>query len=163
MNICICKANFIIIKIGDKVNAEEYKKIVKEMSPKENRLKNIMVAFFIGGLIGFIGEFIIYFLMESFGMAKTDAYIWLCLSIILFGVLLTSFGFFDNWFNKCKCGLIIPTTGFAHSVASCALDYKKEGLITGIGANLFKLAGSVIVYGVLSAFLLTIVKVLLGG
>lgn len=145
------------------MNSEEYKKLVKSMSPKENRLKNIVVAFFVGGLIGFLGEFIIYFLMESFGMAKSDAYIWLCLTIILSGVLLTAFGFFDNWFNKCKCGLIIPTTGFAHSVASCALDYKKEGLVTGLGANFFKLAGSVILYGVISAFILTIVKVMLGG
>ncbi len=65
--------------------------------------------------------------------------------------------------SKAKAGLLIPTTGFAHSVASSALDYKKEGLVTGLGSNFFKLAGSVILYGILSAFILVIVKVIIGG
>lgn len=145
------------------MNIEEYKKLVKEMSPKENRLRNIAVAFFVGGLIGFLGEFFLYFVMEAFGTSKSDAFVWLCITLILVGTLLTAFGFFDNWFSKCKCGLIIPTTGFAHSITSCALDFKKEGLITGLGANFFKLAGSVILYGIISAFFLTIVRVMLGG
>ena len=115
-----------------------------------------------GGLIGFLGEFFLYFLTEAFGMARSDAYIWLCLTLILVGVLLTALGFFDNWVSKCKCGLIIPTTGFAHSVASCALDAKREGLVTGLGASFFKLAGSVILYGVISAFFLAIVRVMFG-
>ena len=70
---------------------------------------------------------------------------------------------FDNWMSKAKAGLLIPTTGFAHSVSSSALDYKKEGLITGLGSNFFKLAGSVILYGILSAFILVIVRVIIGG
>lgn len=145
------------------MNREEYKKLVKEMSPQENRLKNILVAFFVGGFIGFLGEFFIYFLTESFGIAVGEASKWLCLTLIVVGTLLTALGFFDTWFTKLKCGLIIPTTGFAHSVASCALDFKKEGLITGLGANFFRLAGSVILYGIISAFILTIVRVMLGG
>lgn len=145
------------------MNIEEYKKLVKEMSPKENRLKNMAVAFFVGGMIGFLGEFLLYFLTESFGMARSEAFVWLCLTLILVGTILTATGFFDNWVTKCKCGLIIPTTGFAHSVTSCALDFKKEGLITGLGANFFRLAGSVILYGIISAFFLTIVRVVIGG
>ena len=69
----------------------------------------------------------------------------------------------DNWVGKARCGLIIPTSGFAHSVASSALDYKKDGLVTGLGANFFKLAGSVILYGIISAFLLVIVRVVISG
>lgn len=145
------------------MSIEEYKKLVKEMSPKENRLKNVAVAFFVGGLIGFLGEFFLYFLTEAFAMARAEAFLWLCLTLILIGTICTALGFFDTWFSKVKCGLIIPTTGFAHSVTSCALDFKKEGLITGLGANFFRLAGSVILYGIISAFFLTIVRVVIGG
>ena len=75
------------------------------------------------------------------------------ITLIFIGCLLTCLGFFDKWVTFCKCGLIIPITGFAHSVASSVLDYKKDGLITGMGANMFKLAGAVIVAGVVSAFI----------
>ena len=74
--------------------------------------------------------------------------------------LITAFGKADNLFVKFKCGLIIPITGFAHSIASSIIDYKKEGLIN-IGSNTFKLAGSVILYGIVSAIILTIIKVVL--
>ena len=133
------------------------------MSPQENRLKTILVAFFVGGLIGFLGQFFIYFLTESFGISIVEASRWLCLLLILIGTIFTALGFFDTWFSKLKCGLIIPTTGFAHSVASCALDFKKEGLITGLGANFFRLAGSVILYGIISAFFLCVIRVMLIG
>lgn len=142
---------------------EEYKKLVTELSPKEHRIRNVIVAFLVGGLIGFFGEVIIYMLMTSFGLSRTESYIWLCLGIIFIATLATALSFFDNWVSKCKCGLIIPTTGFAHSVASCALDYRKDGLITGLGSNFFKLAGSVILYGVVSSFLLAIVSVIING
>ncbi len=145
------------------MNIEDYKKMVKEFSPQENRLKNILVSFFVGGLIGFLGEFFIYFVTECFGTSQVEASMWLCLFLIVVGTFLTALGFFDTWFSKLKCGLIIPTTGFAHSVASCALDFKKEGLITGLGANFFRLAGSVILYGILSAFFLCVIKVMLIG
>ena len=145
------------------LNKEEYKKLVEQHPPKEPRLRNIGVAFLVGGIIGFIGEFLIFMLTESFGLSETIAGIYTCLIIIGSASLLTAFGFFDNWVTKCKCGLIIPTTGFAHSVTSSALDYKKDGLITGLGSNFFKLAGSVILYGVISAFVLVIVRVVIGG
>ena len=142
---------------------EDYQKLVKKHTPKEPRLRNILLAFFVGGIIGFIGEFLVYILQESFYLTKTEAGTWTCLIIIGLASLLTALGFFDNWVNKCKCGLIIPTTGFAHSITSSALDYKKDGLITGLGANVFKLAGSVILYGIVSAFILAVIKVVLYG
>ncbi len=149
--------------LGDNVNKEEYKKLVSKHTPKEPRLRNIGVAFVVGGFIGFIGEFLMYMLTESFGLSQSVAGIYTCLIIIGSASLLTALGFFDNWVSKCKCGLIIPTTGFAHSVTSSALDYKKDGLITGLGSNFFKLAGSVILYGVISAFILVIVRVVISG
>ena len=145
------------------MNKDEYQKLVKELSPKEPKLRNACVAFLVGGSVGFIGEVIVRILMESFGLSRVDSFQWLAFILILFATFMTAIGKFDNWVSKAKCGLIIPTTGFAHSVQSAALDYKKDGFVTGIGANVFKLAGSVIVYGIISAFFLTIVKVMLGG
>ena len=81
----------------------------------------------------------------------------------MLGSTFTALGFFDNWVTKVKAGLIIPTTGFAHSITSSALDYKKEGLITGLGANFFKLAGSVLLYGIIAAFFLSIIGVIFHG
>lgn len=145
------------------MNKEEYKELVKRLSPKEPKLKNAIIAFLVGGSIGLFGEIFVKILMESFGLAKVDSYAWLAFSIIFLASLLTALGKFDNLVTKAKCGLIIPTTGFAHSVQSAALDYKKEGFITGIGANLFKLAGSVILFGIVSAFFLVLLKVMLYG
>ena len=82
---------------------------------------------------------------------------------IFFACLFTSLGFFDKLVTKFKCGLIIPITGFAHSVMSSSLDSKNEGLIYGIGSNMFKLAGSVIIYGIVSAFVFGLVRYLIGG
>ena len=145
------------------MNKEEYQKLVKKYEPKENKFENVIYAFLIGGLVGFMSEGLIVLLMNFFELSRTLAGAWTCLIIILAASLLTALGFFDNWMTKAKAGLLIPTTGFAHSVSSSALDYKKEGLITGLGSNFFKLAGSVILYGILSAFILVIVKVIIGG
>ena len=145
------------------MNKEEYKKLVKDNSAPEPKLKNAVVAFLVGGLVGFLGEVIVHFIMESFGLSRVDSLSWLAFIIILFATFMTAIGKFDNWVTKAKCGLIIPTTGFAHSVQSSAIDYKKDGLVTGIGANIFKLAGSVILYGVVSAFFLCLIKVVIYG
>lgn len=145
------------------MNKDEYKKLVKELTPKENKLKNAMIAFLVGGLIGFIGQVIVTILTTTFEMEMVEACTWLCILIIFFASLLTSLGFFDNWVTRVKAGLIVPTTGFAHSITSSALDYRKEGLITGLGANFFKLAGSVLLYGILSAFFLSILGVMIYG
>ena len=142
---------------------DEYKELEKKLSPKPNKIKNVIISFLVGGLIGFLGELTIYFLMSDFGMSRVDASSWVCLIVLFLSCFFTALGFFDDWVSKCKCGLIIPTTGFAHSVASSALDYKQDGLITGLGANFFKLAGSVILYGIISSFIFVIVRVIING
>ena len=111
--------------------------------------------------IGFFGEIFVYIVNNCFSVSIKDAYIYLCIFLIFISSLLTCMGIFDDLVLKARCGLIIPTTGFAHSVSSSVIDYKREGLITGIGSNFFKLAGSVIVYSVITAFILTIIKVIL--
>jgi stage V sporulation protein AC len=144
------------------MNEKKYKNLVDKITPKDNKTKNALIAFFVGGLVGLLGEFIINILMCSFGLSRVDSYAYLAMIIIFLASLFTAFGFFDSWVSFSKAGLFLPTTGFAHSIASCALDYKKDGLITGVGSNFFKLAGSVIVYGILSAFLLLIVRMIIG-
>lgn len=145
------------------MDKEEYKKLVKEKYPKEKRGKNALIAFLVGGLIGLGGQILSRLLVLTFGISKMMSYSVVCLVIIFFAALFTGLGFFDEWVIKTKCGLIIPTTGFAHSITSCALEYKKDGMITGLGANFFKLAGSVILYGIISAFFLCIIKVVFYG
>lgn len=145
------------------MNKEDYKKLVKKHTPKEPKLRNVGVAFLVGGLIGLFAEVLIFIIKHCFSVSGVVAGLITALIVIFLSSLFTALGFFDNWVNKCKCGLIIPTTGFAHSVASSALEYKKDGLITGLGSNFFKLAGSVILYGIISAFILVIVRVIFGG
>lgn len=145
------------------MNKEDYKKLVKKHTPKEPKLRNVGVAFLVGGLIDLFAEILIFVIKHCFSVSVVVAGLITALIVIFLSSLFTALGFFDNWVNKCKCGLIIPTTGFAHSVASSALEYKKDGLITGLGSNFFKLAGSVILYGIISAFILVIVKVIFGG
>lgn len=145
------------------MDKEEYKKLVKEKYPKEKRGKNALIAFLVGGLIGLGGQILSRLLVLTFGISKMMSYSVVCLVIIFLAALFTGLGFFDEWVIKTKCGLIIPTTGFAHSITSCALEYKKDGMITGLGANFFKLAGSVILYGIISAFFLCIIRVVFYG
>ena len=143
------------------MDKEKYLNLVKELTPKENKLKNSAYAFFIGGLVGVFGELIKMFLTSVFNLTNELASGWTCFIVIFLACLFTGLGFFDNLVSKYKCGLIIPTTGFAHSGMSASLDYKKDGLITGLGSNFFKLAGSVLLYGIISGFVMGIVKVII--
>lgn len=143
------------------MNKDEYLKIVKKYTPKENKKKNYLLAFLVGGLIGFIGELLKLIFINLFQMNAINASSWTSIIVISLSCLFTGLGFFDNLVSKYKCGLIIPTTGFAHSVMSSSLDYKKDGLITGLGSNFFKLAGSVILYGIVSGFIMGIIKVII--
>ena len=141
----------------------EYKKIVDKYTIKEPRLKNVIVAFIIGGLMGVLGNFLVDAYSYYFDLSSKDASVFMIITLVFLGCFLTGVGFFDKWVSFAKCGLIIPITGFAHAMMSAALEYKKEGLVTGIGANMFKLAGSVIIFGVVSAYIFGLIRVLLIG
>lgn len=141
----------------------KYKTIVDKYKPKENRLYNGISAFLVGGFIGVIGEFLVEFYASCFNISTSQAGTFMIITLIFIGCLLTCFGFFDKWVTWAKAGLIVPITGFAHSMMSAALDYKKEGLVTGIGASMFKLAGTVIIFGVVSAYVFGLIRILLFG
>ena len=145
------------------MDKNEYQELVKKITPKEERMKDAWIAFFVGGSIGLVGEIIVKVLTACFNLPKDVAYIWLALIAIFLASLFTALGFFDNLVGRAKAGLVVPITGFAHSMTSASLDYKKDGMITGLGANVFKLAGSVILYSMISAFFLALLKVIING
>ncbi len=148
---------------GDYMENEKYQKIVDNNIAKEERGKNALIAFVVGGLVGLIGEAIIEILCYYTKISRSEASTYMSVILIFVASLSTALGFFDKLVTKCKCGLLIPITGFAHSMTSATLDYKKEGPISGFGSNMFKLAGSVILYGVVSAWVFGLIRYLLGG
>lgn len=141
----------------------KYEKIASKHLPKENKLNNAFIAFFSGGIIGFLGEGIIEVLLYFFDITRITASTIMIVIFIFIASLCTALGFFDKLVQIFKCGLLIPITGFSHSLTSSALDHKSEGLIYGIGSNMFKLAGSVIVYGIVSAWFFGMIRFLIGG
>lgn len=145
------------------MNKEKYKKIMDKYKPKEDIFKNSLIAFISGGLLGLIGQGLVDFYSNILNISSKDSMTLMIVTLVFIGVLLTGLGFFDKWVNFCKCGLIIPITGFAHSMMSATMEYKKEGFVTGIGSNMFKLAGTVIAYGVISATIFGFIRLFLGG
>lgn len=140
-----------------------YDKLVLNHLPSEKRGQNAFIAFVVGGIMGVIGELLIEFYSYYFNLSTSDASVFMIITLIFFASLFTALGFFDNWVKFAKCGLIIPITGFAHSMTSAAIEYKREGFVTGLGANIFKLAGSVILYGVVSAYIFGFIRLIIGG
>ena len=140
-----------------------YNKLVKKISPSEDKLKNMFISFITGGLIGIFGEFLKNIYMYTLHISNTNAVSLVIVTLIFVASLLTALGVFDKLVCIFKCGLIIPITGFAHSMTSAALEHKKEGPVCGIGNNIFKLAGSVIMYGVVAAGIFGSIRYLIFG
>lgn len=149
--------------IGENMEKKLYDKLVLEHTPKEKRLENAVIAFFIGGVMGVIGELLVEFYGYYLHISRSDASVFMIITLIFLASLFTALGFFDKWVKFAKCGLIIPITGFAHSMTSAAIEYKREGFVTGLGANMFKLAGTVILYGVVSAYIFGLIRLIIGG
>lgn len=145
------------------MDKEEYNKLVKAKSKNPNILEDAFISFLAGGVLGAFFEVLVTTFIKAFEIEATVAIGWTLILFILTAVILTGLGVFDKLVAKFKFGLIIPITGFAHSVASSILDYKRDGLVTGMGSNMFKLAGCVILYGTVSAFILTLIKVMIYG
>ena len=131
------------------------KDIIKKTEPRRNILVNCFKAFFIGGIICLIAQLIKGGLIEF--MEEKEANILSTLSMIFLSAILTAFGIYDKLGQFAGAGTIIPITGFANSVTSSAIEYKSEGPIYGIGANMFKLAGSVISYGIFTSIILSLI------
>ena len=141
----------------------KYKDLVNKKTPKEDILRNCIVSFVVGGTIGLLGQLIVDIYMKLFDITNKTASTFMIVTLIFIGCFLTCLGFFDKVIHKARCGLLIPITGFANSMQSAALEYKKEGFVTGIGANMFKLGGTVIIYGVVSSYIFGLVGVIINA
>ena len=137
-------------------NADEYKKITKELSPKSKVLKNSVKAFFFGGFICLIGE-LLASLYVFLGASEENAYLLVSVSLIFIAAILTGLGVFDKIARHAGAGTLVPVTGFANSVVSPAIDTKSEGFILGVGAKIFTVAGPVILFAVLSGTLFGVI------
>lgn len=142
---------------------KKYDAIVKKNTPKESRLRNGIVVFLSGGAIGALSELLLNAYSVWLDLPRKESGILVILTLIAISSILTALGIFDVCVNVLKSALIIPITGFAHSMTSAALEYKNEGLVLGIGANIFKLAGTVILYGVVSVYIFGIIRLLIIG
>ena len=141
---------------------DKYNEIVNKVTPKPKKLQNMFITFFFGGLFGLLSELLLEGYMIWFNLPRKESGILVTLTLIIISSVLTAIGIFDNIVMKLKSALIIPITGFAHSMTSAALDYKNEGLVLGIGTNIFKLAGSVILYGIVSVYIFGLIRILVG-
>ena len=142
---------------------DKYKQIVNKHTPKEDRLKNAIVTFVAGGLFGILAELLLRGYMIWFNLPRKESGVVVTLTLVIVASVLTALGVFDICVSKLKSALIIPITGFAHSMTAAALEYRKEGLVLGIGANIFKLAGTVILYGIVSVYIFGIIRLLVMG
>lgn len=142
---------------------DKYDEIVKKNTPKEDIVKNAITTFFYGGLIGAFAELLLRLYVMWFNLPRKEAGVIVIITYIIIGSVLTAMGVFDVIMSKLKSAVLIPITGFAHSMTSAAMEYRREGLILGIGANIFKLAGSVILYGIVAVYVFGIVRLLIIG
>ena len=142
---------------------DKYLNIVNKYTPKEDRLKNAIASFIAGGILGSLSELLLRGYMMWFSLPRKEAGVVVILTLIVIASVLTAFGVFDQCVSKLKSALIIPITGFAHSMTSAALEYRKEGMVLGIGANIFKLAGTVILYGIVSVYVFGVIRLIVMG
>ena len=136
----------------------QYKDNIKPYQPKPTYVFNCLKAFVVGGLICMLGQAIQNFYMNVFDFSKETAGNPTVATLILFAALLTAFGWYDKLGQFAGAGSAVPVTGFANSITSAALEHKSEGVVLGIASNMFKLAGSVIVFGVVAAYIVGMIR-----
>ena len=141
---------------------DEYKKVVNQNHPPKNKVMNFLRAYLIGGLICVIGQGFWQFYM-LFDMSQNDAGTLSVITMIFIGGLLTGIGFYDEIGQFSGAGSLVPITGFANAMVAPAMEYKQDGIVLGLGANMFVVAGPVLVYGMVSAFIIGLLTKVLGG
>lgn len=140
----------------EQIRNDKYNQYVEKVTPTNNLLANMSKAFVFGGAICALGQGILNLVMRL-GVSKEDAPIWCSLILVLLSVILTSlnlYGYLANWGGA---GALVPITGFANGVCASALEYQVEGQVFGIGCQIFKIAGPVILYGIFSSWCLGII------
>ncbi|WP_134683236.1 stage V sporulation protein AC [Brevibacillus migulae] len=144
------------------MSKELYKKQASKFQPKRNVLQNAFRAFWVGGTICLLGQIIQNIYITFFDFTEKTAGNPTVATLIFISVLLTGLGIYDNIGQYAGAGSAVPVTGFANSIASAAIEHRSEGYVLGVGGNMFKLAGSVIVFGVVAAFIAGLIKSIFG-
>ena len=138
-----------------------YKKLTKVDNDYKQMTRNFLFSFVGGGLVSIVGQAILN-LLNKINPNSTNNTLYLSISMILISAILTGIGVYDKLGQIFKCGFAIPITGFANATVSSAIEYHKEGIVLGVGANALKLAGSVIVLGVVSAIIIASIRYWIG-
>jgi stage V sporulation protein AC len=131
-----------------KMTDKDYGKFAKDRSPRSPLLKDVLLAFVVGGLICVIGQALSDIYNKLAGFGKEDARILSTISLVFIAALLTALKIYDNIAKFAGAGIIVPITGFANSIVSPAMEFKSEGLVLGLAAKMFVVAGPVLVYGI---------------
>lgn len=139
------------------IMSEEYKEYVKKITPTYQLWKQMVKAFFVGGLICILGQLITNLSIQKLGMDEQQAGSICSLALIALSVLLTGFHVYSKIVTFAGAGALVPITGFANSVAAPAIEFKKEGWVFGVGCKIFTIAGPVILYGIFTSWVLGLV------
>ncbi|MDQ0153926.1 stage V sporulation protein AC [Robertmurraya andreesenii] len=140
---------------------KQYQSLEKKYETKRPVLKNCLKAFLVGGLFCLVGQAITYFYIYFFNFTEQTAGNPTVATMVFISMLLTGFGVYDHIGQFAGAGSAVPVTGFGNAVISAAIEHRTEGFVLGVGGNMFKLAGSVILFGVFSAFIVALIKTLL--
>ena len=135
-----------------KKGQQQYSEMVKQASPNSPIFMDCIRAFVSGGIICTIGQLLLN-LYTAMDISEKDAALWVSITLIGLSALLTALGIYEKLGKFCGAGTIVPITGFANSVVSPAIEFKKEGMVFGMAAKMFIVAGPVIVYGTLTSML----------
>ena len=133
-----------------KLDRKEYQALCKQQEPSSPSYKTLPAAFLVGGSICLLGQ-ILRTVFQNVGLDEKAAGTAVSCSLIFLGVALTALRLFEKIAKFAGAGTLVPITGFANSVVSPAIEYKTEGFVLGVGANMFKIAGPVIVYGTVAS------------
>ncbi|MDQ7095830.1 stage V sporulation protein AC [Desulfosporosinus sp. PR] len=138
------------------VSPQQYKTLAQKYTPKPTVAKNVLRAFFVGGIICALGQVIVNFFL-FLGLARLEASNAATATMIFLGALLTGLGVYDEIGKFAGAGSIVPVTGFANSIVSPAMEFKREGYVQGVGARLFTVAGPVLVYGIATSIVIGVI------
>ena len=139
-----------------KKGQQKYAELVKKASPNSPVFRDCIKAFVSGGIICTIGQLLLDFYI-GMDISEKDAAAWVSITLVGLSALLTALGIYEKLGKFCGAGTIVPITGFANSVVSPAIEFKKEGMVFGMAAKMFVVAGPVIVYGTLTSMLVGLV------
>ena len=146
----------------DNLTNQTYAEMVKKASPPSRSIKNIPLAFLIGGAICTLGHFFIQMFKQA-GLSDEIAFPAGSITLIFLAILLTGLNVYDKLARHGGGGTLVPITGFANAIAAPALEYKSEGYVLGLGAKMFVIAGPVIVYGIAAGVIYGVIIYLLGA